>query len=196
MNDRMPVLPHGSVPGLASLPRPAKALITTVIFTMGIGMLGALGQIMVHEIGRGVYAVHILKQRSAGEAERSNQAAIERGDLLKEERKKEREDEPFYKTEQFVWTLKWTHIHLFGMNMIFIFLGTITFFLRRSARTRAWLIVLPFIGVIIDIACMWRRGSVSPGFFWMHLPGGGLFVTMFLITSVLALWQMCSPAAT
>ena len=35
-------------------------------------------------------------------------------------------EEAFYEGEQFVWTLKWSHIHLFGMNIIFILLGGIT----------------------------------------------------------------------
>lgn len=42
--------------------------------------------------------------------------------------------------------------------MIFIFMGAITLFLNLSARIRTWLIVLPFMGVIIDIATMWLKG--------------------------------------
>ena len=38
--------------------------------------------------------------------------------------------------EQFVWTLKWSHIHLFGMGMIFIFMGVISLLL--AAHTRRW----------------------------------------------------------
>ncbi len=31
--------------------------------------------------------------------------------------------------EQFIWTLKWSYIHLFGINLIFIFMGAIAVFL-------------------------------------------------------------------
>jgi hypothetical protein len=79
---------------------------------------------------------------------------------------------PFYKTEQFVWTLKWTHIHLFGMNMIFIFMGVIAIFLDVSTRRKTLLVVSPFAGVLIDIATMWLKAFVSPAFFWLHIPGG------------------------
>ena len=54
---------------------------------------------------------------------------------------KSTESEPFYKSEQFVWTLKWTHIHLFGMNLIFIFMGAISIFLKVSLKGRAWFVI-------------------------------------------------------
>ena len=103
--------------------------------------------------------------------------------------------EPFYKTEQFVWTLRWTHIHLFDMNMIFIFMGAITLCLDLTAKTRAWLIVLPFIGVLVDIASVWLKGYVSPVFFLLHIPGGVLFGTIFIFVSLCALREMWRPGA-
>ena len=38
------------LPRLSRLPSPAKALATAVILVMGIALLGALGQIIVHDI--------------------------------------------------------------------------------------------------------------------------------------------------
>ena len=35
---------------MATMPTPAKALVTCVIMVLAIGMLGALGQIVVHDI--------------------------------------------------------------------------------------------------------------------------------------------------
>ena len=100
------------------------------------------------------------------------------------------ESEPFYKSEQFVWNLKWTHIHLFGMNMIFIFMGAITIFLNISVKARTWLVMLPFIGVLLDIATMWLKAFISPVYFWLHIPGGGLFGIVFAIVSIRAFWEM------
>ena len=96
----------------------------------------------------------------------------------------------FYKTDQFVWLLKWSHIHLFGMNMIFIFIGTITIFLSINDRIRTWLVILPFIGVLVDITAMWLKAYVSPVFFWLHLPGGGMFGGIFLFVAFRALCEM------
>jgi hypothetical protein len=115
---------------------------------------------------------------------------VERGDLFGVEPKKEDQAKPFYQSEQFVWTLKWTHIHLFGMNMIFIFMGIVTLFLNLSSKARVWLIVLPFVGVLMDIATMWLKGYISPSFFWLHIPGGGLFATVFGFVSCRALYEM------
>ncbi len=90
----------------------------------------------------------------------------------------------------FVWLLKWTHIHLFGMSMIFIFMGVVTVFLNMSPAARGWLVALPFAGVLVDIAAMWLKTYVSPAFFWLHIPGGGLFGTIFIFVSLRALAEM------
>ena len=171
------------------MPIPAKALLTGIIFTMAIAMVGALGQIIVHDIiptfrGEGEHEGY-----AASESVRSHETTSQRGDLFAVQPMEEK-PKPFYKSEQFLWTLKWTHIHLFGMNMIFIFMGFVTLFLNLSSRARAWLIVLPFVGVLIDISSMWLKGYVSPAFFWLHIPGGGLFGTVFIIVSCRALYEM------
>ncbi len=90
----------------------------------------------------------------------------------------------------FVWLLKWTHIHLFGMSMIFIFMGVVTIFMNIRPATRGWLVALPFAGVLVDIAAMWLKTYVSPTFFWLHIPGGGLFGTIFIFVSLRALAEM------
>ena len=109
-------------------------------------------------------------------------------DLVAEE--KEPEKQSFYKDEQFVWLLRWTHIHLFGMNMIFIFMGAVALFLDIHGRTRTWLVALPFIGVLVDIGAMWLKIYISPIFFWLHVPGGGLFMIAYMVVSIRALMEM------
>ena len=187
-------------PKLALMPVPAKALVTMIIMTMAIAMLGALGQIIVHDIIPTFFAEEQMAGHSASEIESvtspgEGEATSGHGDLFASAPLKKKVAEPFYKTEQFVWTLKWTHIHLFGMSMIFIFLGAITLFLDLTAKTRAWLIVLPFLGVLVDIATVWLKGYVSPAFFWLHVPGGALFGTIFIFVSLRALREMWQPGA-
>ena len=114
-------------PKLALLPLPAKALITMIILTMSIAMMGALSQIIVHDIVPTFFATEGKLDHSAHEMESSalpdeEEAGSERGDLFATEPQEKKSAETFYKTKQFVWTLRWTHIHLFGMNMIFIFI--------------------------------------------------------------------------
>lgn len=187
-------------PKLASMPVPAKALVTMIILTMAIAMLGAFGQIIVHDIIPTFFAEEQMAGHSASEMESvtssgEGEATSGRGDLFASAPLEEKVAEPFYKTEQFVWTLRWTHIHLFGMNMIFIFMGAITLFLDLTAKTRTWLIVLPFVGVLVDIAAVWLKGYISHTFFWLHVPGGALFGTIFVFVAFRALKEMWQPGA-
>lgn len=185
---------------LAAMPTPIKVLATCIIATLAFGMAGALGQIVVHDI------IPTFGSGSGGMSEAEEKEATSKGDVAmpsppdaKEARGDLFEDLspekgaapiPFYRDEQFVWTLKWTHIHLFGINMIFIFTGLITAFLDAGTKLRAWLVALPFIGVLIDVAAMWLKAFVSPLFFWLHIPGGGIFTFIFGYVSLRALWEM------
>ncbi|MGD8882922.1 MAG: hypothetical protein PVI82_13575, partial [Desulfobacterales bacterium] len=182
-------------PTLAQLPTPAKALVSIIILTMAIALFGALGQIIVHDIIPTFFSSqpsgHLETSETSDEQgpKERDQASSGRGDLFSEGSVQPvtPQMQPLYKTEQFIWALKWTHIHLFGMNMIFIFMGAITLFLNVSIKARTWLIILPFIGVLSDIAAVWLKGYISPAFFWLHIPGGGLFGMVFAIVSIRAL---------
>ncbi|MGD2099144.1 MAG: hypothetical protein PVG35_16320 [Desulfobacterales bacterium] len=185
-------------PTLTQFPLPAKALVSAVILTMAFAMTGALGQIIVHDIIPTFFAdqpsghLDNSEKPDQHESKKSDPVSSGRGDLFAEEpvQVETASKQPLYQTEQFVWTLKWTHIHLFGMNMIFIFMGAITVFLNISIKTRTWLVILPFIGVVVDIAAVWLKGYISPTFFWLHIPGGGLFGSVFAIVSIRAFWDM------
>jgi hypothetical protein len=179
---------------------PTKALATCIILTLAFGMLGATGQVIIHDIIPTLYSDSNNRESTNSAAHHNNDASGSsdmnsvsgRGDLFSElsPTASKPEEKPFYMGDQFVWTLKWTHIHLFGMGMIFIFMGAISLFLDAGAKFRTWLIVLPFIGVLIDILAMWLKGFVSPVFFWLHLPGGGIFGLIFGYVSLRALWEM------
>jgi hypothetical protein len=186
------------LPTLSDLPLPAKVLGTAIIFILGIAMLGAAGQIVVHDIiptffgerDRAGNEGHTAPGLHSGETELGGDS--ERGDLFGDApiEKDAKVKKPFYQSDQFIWSLKWTHIHLFGIGSIFIFMGGIALFLNLNAKLRIWLIVLPFVGVLIDIAAVWLKGYVSPAFFWLHILGGNLFVIIFSFVSIRALWEM------
>ena len=183
-------------PKLSRLPVPAKTLVTAIILTLSIAMAAALGQVIIHDIiptfFSGQQDASQMEMASETEAAQEDVTASDRGDLFADAPVKEnaRPVQPFYQTEKFIWNLKWTHIHIFGMNMIFIFMGAIAILLDLSAARRTWLVVLPFIGVLIDIASMWLKAYISPVFFWLHIPGGGLFGLAFMLVSLRALWEM------
>ncbi len=187
-------------PILADFPTPAKVLVTSVILIMSIAMFGALGQVVVHDIiptffekePHGNYTEKAMNNLTLSESEKEERMTGGRGNLFEDIPLKENAyvKKPFYKSQQFVWLLKWTHIHLFGMNMIFIFMGTIALFLNMSDGWRSCLVILPFIGVLVDITAMWLKAYVSPSFFWLHIPGGGMFGAVFVIVAFSAIVEM------
>lgn len=173
---------------LSNWPLPGKALVTMVILMMSLGLSAAVGQVIVHDIlptfwGKDKQIMsesHMLKGHSSM-----------RGDLFSETQVEEKTI-PFYQTDEFIFALKFTHIHIFGMSAIFILMGLIVLFLDLGIKVRVWLVILPFIGVIVDLASVWLKLFVHPAFFWMHIPGGALFGAIFAIDAVLILWQMWS----
>lgn len=175
----------GSLPKPYEWSLPAKALVSMIILMMAVGLSGALGQIIVHDIIPTFSGEKTQFDAHSKEMEGMNA----RGDLFAVDPPK-KEAKAFYETDEFIFVLKFVHIHLFGMSLIFIFMGGIVLFLDLSPKVRAWLIVLPFIGVIIDLASVWLKVFVHPVFFWLHIPGGALFGTVFFIDSVLAFRQM------
>lgn len=198
MNTNVDSIFNRHFPIWANMPTPAKALATAMILVFAVAMGGALGQIIIHDIIPTFFSSSQENSPAAGhhaggkDHEEMLMNSEGRGDLFAEMtvEKTKKSDKPFYQSEQFVWTLKWTHIHLFGMNMIFIFMGGIVLFLNISSRARTWLVILPFFGVLIDIAAMWLKGFISPMFFWLHVPGGFLFGAIFVFVSFKALKEM------
>jgi hypothetical protein len=176
----------GSWPKLRDLPLPAKALATMVILMVMVGLGIAAGQAVIHDI-----IPTFLSEEEAG-MEEVEMSGAERGDLFAEEPKEEKK-RPFYKTDEFIFALKFSHIHIFGMTSIFVHMGVIALFLDLSLRARVWLVVLPFIGILMDLAAIWLKLFVSPSFFWLHIPGFGILGTLFTIVSGLALFQMWGP---
>ncbi len=157
---------------------------------MAVGMAGAMAQIVVHDVIPTFFGSNPGPETS--ELIQTGPETDARGDLFENPTagSAEKAPEPIYKSEQFIWTLKWTHIHLFGMSLIFILTGAVVVFLDIGTGVRAWLIALPFLGVWIDIASMWLKGYISPAFFWLHIPGGGLFGAIFVFVLFRGIYEM------
>ena len=185
-------------PTLSGLPTPVKVLLSFILLTLALSMVGALGQVLVHDIIPTFFMADgmpqdAMKTSQNGSLEQTKPTET-RGDLFGDDAMAQSEPQPksILANEQFIWTLRWTHIHLFGMSMIFILLGVVTVFLDISVTARNWLIALPFVGVVVDIAAMWLKAFVSPAFFWLHIPGGGLFAGIFVFIFFRAMGEMWS----
>ena len=173
-------------PKLSALSMPGKALVTMIVLIMSVGLFGAVGQIIVHDVIPTFWGKAIPMEAHSDE---HTENKFTRGDIF-ETASPMHKAIPFYQTHEFMFVLKFVHIHLFGMSLIFIFMGGLVFFLDLSPVLRTWLIVLPFIGVIIDLASVWLKVFIHPAFFWLHIPGGALFGIVFSIDSVLIIQQL------
>jgi hypothetical protein len=179
---------------LAHWPQPAKILATMTVLMLTIGMAGALGQIIVHDILPTFWGD---ASTATMQMDQPETVPSERGDLFAETAPlpSEPASKPLHETEEFIYALKFTHIHIFGMSGIFIVMGALVVFLDLSAKVRGWLIALPFVGIVIDLASVWFKIFVHPAFFWLHIPGGMMFGIVFAIESVLILRQMWTVPA-
>jgi hypothetical protein len=157
-----------------------------IIVMMSLGLMMAVGQIIVHDIIPTFQESGKHLSMNHGESEKHSDM---RGDLFSDT-PAEKKVTPFYQTDEFIFALKFTHIHIFGMSAIFILMGILVIFLDVSQKIRIWLIVLPFIGIVIDLASVWLKLFVDPVFFWLHIPGGTLFGAVFAVDAVLILRQM------
>lgn len=171
---------------LRDWPLTGKVLVTVIIVMMSLGLCVAAGQIIVHDIIPTFWGEN--KNAMSDQDDIEKHSAI-RGDLFAETSVEEKST-PFYQTDEFIFALRFTHIHIFGMSAIFILMGIIVLFLDLGLKARIWLIILPFIGVIIDLASVWLKLFVHQAFFWLHIPGGALFGVVFAIDVILMLWQM------
>ena len=173
-------------PRLHAWPLTGKVLVTMIIVMMSLGLLVAVGQIIIHDIIPTFQNNAVDRMMDHDDSKKHSGT---RGDLFSDT-PAEKKVTPFYQTDAFIFALKFTHIHIFGMSAIFILMGILVLFLDLTPKIRTWLIVLPFIGILIDLASVWLKLFVHPAFFWMHIPGGVLFGMVFAVDAVMMLWQM------
>ena len=83
-----------------------------------------------------------------------------------------------------------SHIHLFGIAFIFMFVGMI-FSLTTSVpkHLKATVIVMPYVFLTVDIASWWLT-KLNPGFAWLTIIGGGAMAISFCFMWVVSIYEM------
>jgi hypothetical protein len=84
-----------------------------------------------------------------------------------------------------------SHIHLFGIAFIFMFVGWIFTFAEFPERWQLILIATPFAFLIVDVLSWWLT-KFWPGFAWLTMIGGigyTLASTVMILTSLFQMWQ-------
>lgn len=83
-----------------------------------------------------------------------------------------------------------SHIHLFGIAFIFMFIGWIFALAEFPRGWKALLIAIPFIFLLADIFSWWMT-KFAPGFAWLTLIGGicySVASTVMIFTSLAQMW--------
>jgi len=83
-----------------------------------------------------------------------------------------------------------SHIHLFGIAFIFLFVGWIFALAEYPQRWKLILISTPFAFLILDILSWWLT-KFAPGFAWLTMIGGigySLASTVMIFTSLGQMW--------
>jgi hypothetical protein len=88
-----------------------------------------------------------------------------------------------------------SHIHLFGLTMVFFIVGTIFSHARlRRQWLQSALIVAPFAGLVIDIGA-WYLTKLYQPFAWLIIGGGMLMAVSFAAMWATSMAQMWLPSA-
>ncbi len=83
-----------------------------------------------------------------------------------------------------------SHIHLFGISFIFMFVGFIFSF--AVGFNRIWKMILiftPFAFLIVDVASWWLT-KWNPNFAWFTIIGGFAYTAASTVMILSSLWQM------
>jgi hypothetical protein len=86
-----------------------------------------------------------------------------------------------------------THVHIFGIPLLFYILGALYVRTRYPEKMKAVIVVLPFIGVFMDIAHWWLT-KASPGFALGVVISGALMSSGFALQWGMTLWDIWAPA--
>lgn len=82
-----------------------------------------------------------------------------------------------------------SHVHLFGISIIFLLTGAIFSLSEMSSLWRTTIISLPFLTIWVDIGAWWIT-KFSPVFAWVVLFGGALMGLALGIQIFISLWEM------
>ena len=83
-----------------------------------------------------------------------------------------------------------SHIHLFGISFIFLYVGWIFAMARYPQKWKLILIATPFAFLILDVLSWWLTKYI-PAFAWLTMLGGfgySLASTIMIFTSLVQMW--------
>jgi len=89
----------------------------------------------------------------------------------------------------FIQLARVSHVHLFGMSIIFLLTGGIFAFSAVPAKLRLLIIVVPYVSIWTDIGSWWIT-KYQPGFAYAVLIGGGLMGVALAAQILISIGEM------
>jgi hypothetical protein len=97
-------------------------------------------------------------------------------------------------SKSFAEMLTLTHTHLFSMAAIFVFSGLALALCSRPAeRWRRFLVVEPFVALLVSFSAMWLMRYVDPHFSWLLALSSAIMAVTFYAQSFFILRELMSP---
>lgn len=85
-----------------------------------------------------------------------------------------------------------SHIHLFGISLIFLLTGAIFCLSETPVWLRVSLVVVPYLAILADISSWWFTKFV-PVFGYVVVIGGGIWGLALACQILISLWEMWLP---
>ena len=89
-----------------------------------------------------------------------------------------------------------THTHLLSMAAIFVFSGVALALCERpSERWRRFLVVEPFVALLVSFSAMWLMRYADGRFSWLLTLSSGIMALTFYVQSLFVLLELLPPRA-
>jgi hypothetical protein len=89
-----------------------------------------------------------------------------------------------------------SHIHLFGISIIFFLTGAIFSLSTTPVWFRASMVVIPYLTIIADIGSWWATKYGNPVFAYIVIIGGAFMGLALACQILISLWEMWIPQLT
>jgi hypothetical protein len=87
-----------------------------------------------------------------------------------------------------------SHIHMFGISIIFLLTGAIFALSETPVWLRVSLVVIPYVTIMMDIGSWWFTKYLDPAFAYVVIAGGAGMGLALAAQILIALWEMWIPS--
>ncbi len=99
-------------------------------------------------------------------------------------------EERFLSPRSYQGLLEVSHFHLFAMGMLLLVLTHLMLFVPLRNRTKAWLIIVPFLSAILDESGGWLVRFVNPNFAYLKIAGFVMLEASLAVLVAISLWSV------